>query len=151
MTDTIVAAFAAVDVEGVLKPWLRQQPILNDVIEQRVYIGAPAKLPVDGDGKLLRHLTIHLVNNPQLAGAVPGTNALVQFDCYGRTKDEAAQVCVAVMTLAQNMRGRVVIADGVVCGGGTIRRCQFMPDSASNRARYSLDIEFPILAGVAGP
>jgi hypothetical protein len=150
VTDTIVAAFVAVDVEGVLRAWLRQQPILADVVEQRIYFAAPAKLPTDADGKLLQHLTLHLVNNPQLASVVPGTNALVQFDCYGRTKEEAAAVSVALLTLALNVRGRVRIGDGVICGDWRVVRHQDFTDTSSNRARYSLDIEFPILAGMAG-
>ena len=131
------------DIEQVLSAWLRAQPELGKLVQDRVYTAFPRQ---KGGGPMI--LVRRFGGQPPLERPLVLDQALVQADCYGGDKAQAWQVAATLRALI-----------GERCDGtGTtptvyVRACRYLPDETypSPRPRYVCDLEAFVRPWAAAP
>lgn len=133
------AVFA--DVEGAVRTWLRTVPVVTALVSTRVWFAVPEDSP-----------TYPLVALSRVGGSpqgpeTPVDDARLQFDCFGRTKAEAAAVAYAVCGAVHTLRaGTALDSTAVALSGQVVLGPLFSPDPDDNSPRYIVDAVITIRA-----
>jgi hypothetical protein len=126
------------DVEGAVRAWARARPLIVAQVGTRSFFGFP-------DGGELPLLTLKRAGGAP-AGDVPLDFPRISFECWGRTKAEAAAVASAVKAEAESMTAGTQMAPGVLGYGASVELDLWAPDKTSGRARYVVDVVFTMKA-----
>ena len=135
------APLVTVDVEGAVRTWLRTVPQVASLVDTRVFFQIPPETawPI---------LTLQEVGG-SIDEYVPTQSSLLQIDCWGSphptpgktNKSESKEVCLAVCNALRALNSGTALNDEVVALGALILSAPWVPDPASNQARYSITAE----------
>ena len=113
------------DVEEACRTYLRSK----NVAGQRVFFGVPKQNPQ------WPLVTVRLVGGGGDPGEAPLDVLVIQFACWGRTKDEAFQTVQEVRSALSDIQPETAVAGTVLYGANT-DIITFAPDPSDDRPRY---------------
>lgn len=113
------------DTESACRTFLRN----NNVANQRVFFGVPKENPI------YPLVTVRRAGGGDDSSDAPLEIAVIQFSCWGRTKDEASQTVGQVRTALSSIRGEVTVGSTIIYGA-TVDIITWAPDPADDRPRY---------------
>ena len=131
-----------VDVEGAVRTWARANARIVAQVAARSFFGVP-------DGGQLPLLTLRRVGGAPDAGEAPVDVALISFECWGRTKQEAAAVAAALKSAAESVAAGTPMGADVICYGASVELELWLPDPKTDRPRYVVDVAFTVKATAA--
>lgn len=118
------------DVEEGMRQYLRTETGVNAVVAGRVFFGVPPK------GAEFPLLTVRRSGGGDDASDAPVDQAVLQFSCWGGSKQEAWQLTAALRRALHEIRSRTTLASGVDGLGAIVDGVIFSPDPADARPRY---------------
>lgn len=119
-----------VDVEGAVREWARD---LVSLVDRRVFFEPKNSVAYP-------QIVVFRIFGPDDA-------ALIQFDCWGGTKEQALAVATQLMTEIDKLSRYIklnVDKPSVLIHGATFTEIRWLPDEESNRARYTVEGVFTI-------
>lgn len=136
---TVVVSFA--DTENVVKRWLIDATSVAPLLMRSagaysIYLAMPKAAPNPA-------LTVSLVGGgPDNRNDLPQQSDRIQFDCWGRSRDEAGLICRTLMgeldSLARQA-GYVEPGSGVYLAAASVLSKRWLPDPESDTPRYIVD------------
>jgi hypothetical protein len=127
------------DVEGGVRAWARANAFITPIVGTRTFFGFP-------DGGQLPLLTLRRVGGRPDAGEAPIDTARISFECWGRTKQEAAAVAAAVKSAAESLPAGAPMGADVICHGASVVLDLWLPEPKTDAARYVIDVVFTVRA-----
>lgn len=122
------------DVEGAIRDWLRQQPAITALVDNRVFFG------VSGD--VFPQITVRLIDGRMDLSEAPISGDLIQFDCWGpkpgtgNAKSIATAVKNTLIGVLWDLRSGTTLVTGTLCLGVYNISAIWLPDPQSNQAVY---------------
>lgn len=128
------------DTEAAVRTWARAEPSLSALLGGRVFFAFPAGEPA-----------LPLLTLSQVSGGFDPTTPVafprLTFDCWGRTKQEAATLRWTLVTALRRFSG-VNLTPDVHCYGVDDIFVAWQPDNEARLARYVVDATFRVRAAV---
>lgn len=137
-----MSAVVFVDVEGGVRTWARANARITGQVGARTFFGVP-------DGGQLPLVTLKRAGGASDEGEAPLDVALISFECWGRTKQEAAAVAAAVKSAAESVAAGTPMGAEMTCYGASVELDLWLPDPRTDRPRYLVDVAFTVKATAA--
>ncbi len=138
-----------VDAEATAKAWLKADPGVIAAVGDRVFYGTPQSYEPDPKTGKSREpqswLVVKLVSETHTTDEAGFQHALVQFDCWGRTKALAAAAALAVQAAGRQLTLGIPVTVGpAVIVSGDVSQRRWLPDPTTNSPRYAVDLLFEL-------
>jgi hypothetical protein len=127
------------DVEGRVRAWARANAFVVAEVGTRTFFGFP-------DGADLPLLTLRRVGGGTDDGEAPIDSARISFECWGRTKQEAAAAAAAVKSAAESLPAGTPMGADAICYGASVELDLWLPEPKTDRPRYVVDVVFTVRA-----
>jgi hypothetical protein len=123
----VAEAAVWVDVEAAVRAWARDNVAS---VNRRVFFGANNRVAFP-------QIVLTRIGGPDDA-------CLIQFDCWGATKEDSATVAADLATEADALARYT--EDGTVLHGAAVEAIRWSPDPESDQPRHIVDVTFTATA-----
>lgn len=127
-----------VDSEGAAKLWLSGVAGVT-AAAAGVFYATPQAFQ-DPTKRPTAWISLSLVSEQETPDDVGLQQALIQVDCWGKTKLLAASAANAVQTAARGLRETPVTAGSTAIVTGDWQQRRWLPDPVTNTPRYQVDL-----------
>jgi len=121
-----------VDVEGSLRTWARNHPLLTPLLAGRVFFGVPAASPV------LPLVTVARIGGGPQPGEAPLEDVRITFEVWAKGKEDATEVMTNLVEALFDMRNDTLPGDTHGYSAQDVN-VLWQPDNTAKLARYIVD------------
>jgi hypothetical protein len=135
-----MTSLTLVDSEATARDWARAETHINAQVGTSAFFSQPIAFPKTPKNAWI---VMTLVSETFQVGDLGLQLALVQFDCWGKTKATAATVALAVQTAGRQLSfGQPVTVGTAVIAWADATQKRWFPDPTLNTPRYVVDVLF---------
>lgn len=135
-----MTSLTIIDSEKTARDWARAETHISAQVGTAAFFSTPIAFPKTPE---TAWIVMTLVSETFQAGDLGLQLALVQFDCWGKTKATAAAVATAVQTAGRQLSfGQTVTVGSAVITWGDATQKRWLPDPTLNTPRYIVDLLF---------
>lgn len=123
----------SLDVEGAMRTWLRNHPVVGPLVKQHVFFAIPK-----GDPPFPLIVVMDVGGGPE-DGEAPLEGARISLACWADTKHGASKVARSVVAALQNMSNESLDDSVFGYGASGINKFWFPDPTDDYSARYMVD------------